>query len=373
VIGTATSRPWSQLGTQRETILCVDDEEGVLAALQAQLDARFGSECEIALARSGQDALDLMDELEREGEPLAVVIADQIMPGMKGVDLLEEVNRRSPLTTKILLTGQAGLDAVVTAINRANLNHYIPKPWDEANLHLAVENLLRQYRLMAENRKLIDDLQAKNQALLDMNRDLEAKVAERTSELAEANARLAQLAVTDGLTQLYNHRHFHERLALEAERSARNGLPLSLLMIDVDHFKFYNDHNGHPAGDEVLRQVAHIMQDGRRANDFCARYGGEEFAIVLVDTNKLTAAQVAERLRERVAGHPFPHGAGQPGGSLSISIGVASFPDDAVESEALVRAADAALYAAKRSGRNRVVLAAPADAEPWERGKGQGA
>src|SRR5690606_32889744 len=117
--------------------------------------------------------------------------------------------------------------------------------------------------------------------------------------------------------------------------------------------------NGHPAGDEVLRQVAHIMQDGRRANDFCARYGGEEFAIVLVDTSKLTAAQVAERLRERVASHPFPNGHTQPGGCLSISVGVASFPDDASDSEALVRAADAALYEAKRGGRNCVVLARP--------------
>ncbi len=350
------------MGEARETILCVDDEEGVLSALQQQLDARFGKECEIAIAQSGADALELLEEMQREGEALAVIIADQIMPGMKGVELLERVHKRSPLTTKILLTGQAGLDAVVSAINRAKLNHYIPKPWDEANLHLAVENLLRQFRLMAENRMLINDLQAKNQALLDMNRELEAKVAERTSELAEANSRLAQLAVTDGLTGLYNHRHFHERLSLEVERSGRNGLPLSLLMIDVDHFKYYNDHNGHPAGDEVLRQVAHIMGDGRRANDFCARYGGEEFAIVLVDTSKLTAAQVAERLRDRVATFPFEHSNRQPGGQLSISVGVASFPDDAADAETLVRMADSALYAAKHGGRNCVVLSTPTSA-----------
>ena len=131
----------------RETILCVDDEAGVLTALQQQLSARFGHECEIALAQSADDALELIDELQREGEDLAVVIADQIMPGMKGVDLLEVVHKRSPETFKILLTGQAGLDAVISAINRAELNLYIPKPWDEANLRLAVENLLRSYRL----------------------------------------------------------------------------------------------------------------------------------------------------------------------------------------------------------------------------------
>ncbi len=341
----------------RETIICVDDEVGVLNALEQQLQARFGHECEIALAQSGYDALELIDELQREGEDVAVVIADQIMPGMKGVDLLEAVHQRSPETTKILLTGQAGLDAVVHAINRAELNHYMAKPWDEAGLRLTVETLLRTFRLEAENKRLVSDLSAKNQALLEMNRELEAKISERTFELAEANTRLAQLAVTDGLTGLYNHRHLHERLALEVERSGRNGLPLSMLMIDVDHFKHYNDTNGHPAGDDVLRQLARTMRDGRRANDFVARYGGEEFAVVLVDTPKLTAVQVAEKLSDQVRSHPFRHAADQPGGHLTISVGVASFPNDASDADKLVRCADMALYEAKRSGRDRVVLA----------------
>jgi diguanylate cyclase (GGDEF)-like protein len=344
------------VGAQKEHILCVDDEEGILTALRQQLGARFGNEVEIEVAQSAGDALELITELEREGERLAIIIADQIMPGMKGVELLEEVHRRSPDTTKILLTGQAGLDAVVAAINRAGLNHYIPKPWDEPDLRLAVENLLRQYRLDRENRKLLEDLEQRNVELVGMNQVLEQKVDERTRELAEANARLAQLAVTDGLTSLYNHRHFHERLALEVERSQRNGLPLALFMIDVDHFKKYNDRNGHPAGDEVLRQVARLLADGRRANDFCARYGGEEFAVVLVDTPKLTAAHVAEKLRLRIAEHVFPHGDGQPGGRVTVSVGVAAYPDDASDAEALVRAADAALYRAKSGGRNCVVL-----------------
>jgi diguanylate cyclase (GGDEF)-like protein len=343
--------------TGKEHILCVDDEEGILMALRQQLGARFGKECEIEVAQSAGDALELIEELEKEGRSLAVVIADQIMPGMKGVELLEEVHRRSPVTTKILLTGQAGLDAVVAAINRANLNHYIPKPWDEPDLRLAVEGLLRQFRLDRENRKLLEDLNEQNKELEQMNGILEARVAERTRELAEANARLAQLAVTDGLTGLYNHRHFHERLALEVERSGRNGLPLALFMIDVDHFKKYNDLNGHPAGDGVLRTVAKLLAEGRRVNDICARYGGEEFAVVLVDTPKLQAAQVADKLRQRIAEFAFPQADNLPGGRLTISIGVAAFPDDAATPDALVRAADAALYKAKAGGRNCVVLA----------------
>ncbi len=344
---------------RRETILCVDDEEGVLTVLQQQLISRFGHECDIATAKSGQDALEFIAELETDGESVAVIIADQAMPGMEGVELLEKVHNRSPETTKILLTGQAGLDAVVAAINQAQLNQYIAKPWAEAHLRLVVENLLRQYRLTSENRDLIGDLSAKNTALSGMNKELEAKVAERTNDLASANARLAQLAVTDGLTGLYNHRHFHERLELEAERSRRNGLPLSMLMIDLDHFKHYNDHHGHPAGDEVLREIARILSNGRRANDFCARYGGEEFALVLVDTPKLTGALFAEKLKSLIEQRKFEHGSSQPGGVLSVSIGLATIPEDAIDGESLVRAADSALYRAKESGRNQVVLAPP--------------
>ena len=341
--------------SKKEVIVCVDDEEGVLRVLRAQLGTRFGHECQILTARSGDEAVALFDELAREDEAIALVIADQIMPGMKGVELLEIVDRRLPATTKILLTGQAGLDAVVDAINRAHLNQYIGKPWDETALLLGVENLLRQYRLKHENEQLIASLSAKNQALLEMNRELEAKIHERTHELAEANTRLAQLAVTDGLTGLYNHRHFHERLALEVERSERSGLALSLLMLDVDHFKQFNDTHGHPAGDEVLRQLARVLADTRRANDVVARYGGEEFAVILVDTPKFTAAKVAERVRERINAHDFTDAA-QKAGPITVSFGAATFPEDGSDAEALVRAADTALYAAKRAGRNRVVL-----------------
>src|SRR5262249_38707547 len=119
----------------------------------------------------------------------------------------------------------------------------------------------------------------------------------------------------------------------------------------------YNDRLGHPAGDEVLRQLARLLADGRRVNDIVARYGGEEFAVVLTDTAKLAGFQIADKLRERVAAHPFPSGDGQPGGRLTISVGVAAFPEDAADSETLVRAADAALYKAKAAGRDRVVLA----------------
>ncbi|MFH0901340.1 MAG: response regulator [Pseudomonadota bacterium] len=162
----------------REHILCVDDEEGILTALRQQLRGRFGGQCEIHVAQSAKDALELVDDLVKEKEELAVIIADQIMPGMKGVELLEEVNTRSPGTTKILLTGQAGLDAVVNAINRAGLNYYLPKPWDEPDLWLAVDNLLRQFCLDRQNRRLVADLNIRNEELERMNQILEDRVGE---------------------------------------------------------------------------------------------------------------------------------------------------------------------------------------------------
>ena len=341
----------------REHILCVDDEEGILTVLRQQLSARFGSECDITVAKNAREALDLIEDLQHDGEEVAVVIADQIMPGMKGVELLEEVNRRSPRTVKILLTGQAGLDAVVYAINRAGLDQYIPKPWDEPDLRLTIQNLLSRFRLERERQALLEELQAKNAELATLNSSLEEKVAARTRELEKLNSKLAELAVTDGLTGLFNHRHFRERLTLELERSNRTGLPVSVLMIDVDHFKLYNDKHGHLAGDNALRGVAKLLQHGRRANDIVARYGGEEFSIVLADVGKNAAKEVAERIAAQIAEFPFEFGVTQPSGRLTISVGVATAPEDGTDPAVVLAAADRALFVAKNAGRNTVRLA----------------
>jgi diguanylate cyclase (GGDEF)-like protein len=341
----------------REHIVCVDDEEGILTALRQQLSARFGAECNIAVAQNAHDALALIDDLHKDGEEVAIVIADQIMPGMKGVELLEEVHRRSPRTVKILLTGQAGLDAVVYAINRVGLDQYIAKPWDEPDLRLTIQNLLSRYRLERERENLLSELQAKNAELAALNSSLEEKVSARTRELEGLNTRLAELAITDGLTGLYNHRHFRERLTLELERSHRTNLPLSVLMIDVDSFKRYNDLHGHLAGDNALRGVARVLQHGRRANDVVARYGGEEFAIVLVDVGSAAAKDVAERIVANVMEFPFEFGATQPMGHLTISAGVATAPADGVDAATVLASADRALFAAKNAGRNTVCVA----------------
>ena len=125
-------------------------------------------------------------------------------------------------------------------------------------------------------------------------------------------------------------------------------------MSDIDHFKSYNDLNGHPAGDAVLAGVAECLRDGIRGQDLLARYGGEEFSIILPETGKEEACLMAERIRARVRDKVFPNESDQPGGALTMSFGVASCPEDATIAEDFVKKADAALYRAKEAGRDRV-------------------
>lgn len=169
--------------------------------------------------------------------------------------------------------------------------------------------------------------------------------------LREKNEALERLSTTDGLTGLANHRSLMQRLGEEGDRSRRSKRGFSVLMADVDNFKQYNDAFGHPAGDEVLRKVAAIMRESMRSVDCVARYGGEEFAIVMPETSLADAAQAAERIRARVGADEFP------GRKITLSIGVAEFPGDADDTQAIIAVADEALYRAKREGRDRVAQA----------------
>lgn len=189
-----------------------------------------------------------------------------------------------------------------------------------------------------------------------------------TVSIAIDNARLygeqSRLAVTDGLTGLYNHKHFHEMLALELGRARRYGQPLSLLLLDIDHFKSYNDARGHQAGDTLLRDLAGLFQSEARQHDHVARYGGEEFAFLLPQSDKRQASEVAKRLCRAVEQRGFRANEVSED-VLTVSIGVAACPEDAMQPLELVAAADQALYSAKRQGRNRVeVWGTPASEGP---------
>jgi diguanylate cyclase (GGDEF)-like protein len=188
---------------------------------------------------------------------------------------------------------------------------------------------------------------------LHVNRQLENP---KVIELRLFQKALAS-AYRDGLTGLYNYRYFREHLRREVERIDRYSDTLSLVMVDVDDFKIYNDLNGHECGNDALTEIAKLIQESVRSVDMVCRYGGEEFALILPSTPKDHALEVAERVRRRIEARDFPGGDLQPQRRLTVSLGVASYPSDGSVSDDLVRNADTALYVAKSRGKNIVHLA----------------
>jgi diguanylate cyclase (GGDEF)-like protein len=191
--------------------------------------------------------------------------------------------------------------------------------------------------------------------LCQKNLELEALVDERTSALEEANAKLKLLSNTDGLTGIANRRNFDQALAVEWNRAQRSETPLSLIMLDVDHFKHYNDQYGHLAGDDCLCAIAGALSlGGQRASDMTGRFGGEEFVVLLPNTDQSGALEIARRIRSEVMDLAIPHADTHPG-VVTVSLGVASLaPAKQHNPDMLLREADAALYRAKQSGRNCV-------------------
>jgi len=209
---------------------------------------------------------------------------------------------------------------------------------------------------------------AETEQLLERAREqgeqLEARVAERTRELRIANGQLQQLSDTDGLTGLYNRRYFDKVLARDWSRTVRQHEPLAAMMLDVDHFKAYNDHYGHPAGDRCLQQLSQLLRSLlRRDTDLVARYGGEEFVILLPDTAEAPALELAEQIRRAVQAIGIKHQASETG-EVTVSVGLACYhPGGIIEdTDSLMHYADLALYQSKADGRNRVSVfkAAPA-------------
>jgi diguanylate cyclase (GGDEF)-like protein len=198
-------------------------------------------------------------------------------------------------------------------------------------------------------------------AVTQANEALESKVRQRTAELEAANQQLETLSATDGLTGLANRRSFDSYWAQEWQRAVRQGTALAVIMLDVDHFKAYNDHYGHQQGDACLRALGDVLRATiRRAGELAARYGGEEFVVVMPGASIQTAQEAAEAILAAIREQQIPHARSPVAPVVTISLGVAvGMPGAKDDREQLIKAADVALFEAKHQGRNRVVMSRP--------------
>lgn len=339
-------------------VICVDDQPTVLDSLKIELKKVLQEQCLIETAETGQEALELFTELLEENSDVALVISDQIMPDMRGDELLKKIHEKSPSTLKIMLTGQADLEAIGNAIKHANLYRYISKPWQPEDLQLTVVEAVNSYlqaKQIAQQNCLLQQMNQKLERLTTQQAEL---IAKRTAELEKANEELRRIATIDGLTGVANRRRFDEYLKREWRRMIREQQIISLILCDIDYFKFYNDHYGHQQGDRCLQQVAQALkQTVKRPADLVARYGGEEFAVILPRTSAKGAICVAESAKNAVQQLEIKHTGSQVSQVVSLSLGVASInPSLQLSEDTLVKAADLALYEAKKRGRNRAVL-----------------
>ncbi|MDZ7271963.1 MAG: PleD family two-component system response regulator [candidate division KSB1 bacterium] len=305
-------------------ILIVDDMAANLKLLRSHLS---GQGYEVVSAQSGREALAAIDHQLPD-----LVLLDVVMPDMDGFEVCRRL-KASTATDFVPVILVTALDEVEYKVRgmEAGADDFVTKPFNKVELLVRVKSLLRI-------KQLHDQLEHKVRAL------------------EEAEAKLHELAITDGLTGLYNYRYFKEQLVHEVDRAARHKESFSLIMLDIDHFKHYNDTHGHLAGDKVLKDLARLLRENVRKIDVAARYGGEEFALILVQTPHQASGVVARKLQALVQEFPFEHREQQPGGRLTISMGVATYPEDGTTAEELIAAADRRLYRAKAEGRNRVVM-----------------
>jgi diguanylate cyclase (GGDEF)-like protein len=265
---------------------------------------------------------------EATTRPIDVILLDRILPDMDGNEMCRwlKQNQETKGIPIIMLTARNTVTDKVQGLE-SGADDYLPKPYEEVELNARVTAALRTKRLQ-------DELKQKNDEMRDMLAKVEA------------------LSITDPLTGLYNRRRFESILEVEFEKAIRYKAPLSCMMIDIDHFKAVNDTYGHPAGDEVLRAVAHLIKKGVRNVDAACRWGGEEFIVLTPMTAKAFAIQPARRIWRSVSEQVF---SAMNNNKLTISIGIADVSTPEIDTpNKLVHAADIMLYQAKKNGRNRI-------------------
>jgi len=305
-------------------VLIVDDDLSVRNTMDEYIaNAGFNT----LAASSAEEALELIEKND-----FAVVITDIRLPGLGGLELTKVIKQKNG-SDVIVVTGYSDDYSYEEAIN-IGASDFVIKPVRLEELLLRLRRVLKERQLSSERTRMMQKLQ--------------------------------KLATTDGLTKLYNSRSFYSQLELEVDRYNRYKHPLSLLLLDIDNFKEFNDNFGHLEGDKVLVRFSQIIKSCLRTNDSAYRYGGEEFTVILPETNGDEAKTVAQRIRSSLESEkfkPIPDKNAQ----ITISIGVTQYyPKE--ELSAFIRRADKAMYLSKKNGRNRVSVLL---AEPPEISKGK--
>lgn len=326
-------------------VLIVDDEDTIVTVVS---DILSSAGYTTLAASSGEEALDVYVV-----NKVDLVITDIRMGGMDGFELIKQLKLVDESLSIIVMTGFDSYDVVLKALQTGAYD-YMQKPLDNhADLVATVERACTSARLLRENTMLLKELESSH-----------AKLSHANRKLVEVNHKLKKLASTDTLTLLFNRRYFDQVLQREVNRCNRYNLPLSLVMLDIDHFKEINDTYGHEAGDNALKKVASIILDSARTSDIVARYGGEEFTVILPQTTPANAVTFAERSRAAIEAETFTVEGKEI--SLTVSIGIAGVNATSVSvtPKELISIADKALYEAKDNGRNRYVLAPEVEEKP---------
>jgi len=303
---------------KRVNALVIDGDEEIRRTLMERLqEAGYFTD----VAANGKDAIEMFKEFFYN-----IAVVEVELPDMSGLDFLKVIKGIHPDTSVIFITSNPSLENSVGALN-AGANAYIVKPLKMEELMEHINEALDKQRAIIETRELL---------------------------FAERKKRefYQYLSIIDGLTDLYNHRHFHELLTQEVARAVRYEHPLSLLMIDIDDFKRFNDSFGHPAGDKALQGIARLFRENCRRVDFICRYGGEEFAIITPETSGKNAVYLASRLVNRVREMKISIYESTIEESLTISIGLAGYPVDAKTKNELIIKADKYLLEAKKTGKD---------------------
>jgi diguanylate cyclase (GGDEF)-like protein len=291
-------------------ILIVDDDAGIRDTMHEFIGM---SGYEAMAAGSAEEALEILKTKQAD-----VVISDISLPGMDGLELTDRIKKNFDADV-IVITGYSADYSYEEAISKG-ASDFLFKPVRFAELLLRLKRVLKERHLTQERVKMLEQLQT--------------------------------LATTDGLTKLFNSRHFYNQLTLEVDRSIRYNPPLSLLLLDIDHFKEFNDSFGHLEGDKVLVRLAQIIESCLRKLDTAYRYGGEEFTVILPETTGDEAETVAYRIKNAVEEEKF-HPQADGDKTVTVSIGVTQYrPTEDIS--VFVKRADTAMYQSKEEGRNRV-------------------